>query len=66
MGKVVGRAKRAPHWAVQSIFRMIYIGIVYVCLWDTHTKICMLKCVGGPNTRMLKVSFGSRKHTWNP
>ena len=33
---VIGRAKRAPHWGVQSRFRMIYM---YVC--------CVLKCVGG-------------------
>ena len=41
----IGRAKRAPHWGVQSRFRVIYIYSMYVydCLWETHTKICMLK-----------------------
>ena len=29
---LVGRAKRAPHWGVQSRFRVIYIvGMLYVC-----------------------------------
>ena len=32
---VIGRAKRAPHWGVQSRFRVIYIiyvvGMSYVC-----------------------------------
>ena len=27
---VVGRAKRAPHWGVQSRFRVIYV-CMYVC-----------------------------------
>ena len=27
---VIGRAKRAPHWGVQSRFRVIYVGM-YVC-----------------------------------
>ena len=37
---VVGRAKRAPHWAVQLRFRVIYVGL--------STKIlCMPKCMGG-------------------
>ena len=44
---IIGRAKRAPHWGVQSRFRVIYMYVgmyVYVCLWE---KLCMLKCVGG-------------------
>ena len=28
---LVGRAKRAPHWGVQSRFRVIYVGM-YVCM----------------------------------
>ena len=28
--EVIGRAKRAPHWGVQSRFRVIYVGM-YVC-----------------------------------
>ena len=43
--KLVGRAKRAPHWGVQSRFRVIYVYIyVYnmsVCL------VCQINCVGG-------------------
>ena len=38
---LIGRAKQAPHWAVQSRFRVIYIYVgiyVYDCLWETHTK----------------------------
>ena len=27
----IGRAKRAPHWGVQSRFRVIYVGMSYVC-----------------------------------
>ena len=54
---LVGRAKRAPHWGVQSRFCVIYICIyVYmsVCL------VCQINCVGGITlpTRMLKVIFG--------
>ena len=29
---VVGRAKRAPHWGVQSRFRVIYI-YIYICMY---------------------------------
>ena len=54
----IGRAKRAPHWGVQSRFRVIYIICMYVymyvcryvfdCLWEKNTKKnCMLNCVGG-------------------
>ena len=33
LSPVIGRAKRAPHWGVQSRFRVIYIYIyIYVCL----------------------------------
>ena len=28
--QIIGRAKRAPHWGVQSRFRVIYVGM-YVC-----------------------------------
>ena len=37
---VIGRAKRAPHWGVQSRFRDIYI-MLSVCL------VCQTNCVGG-------------------
>ena len=37
---VIGRAKRAPHWGVQSRFRVIYI-CMSVCL------VCQINCVGG-------------------
>ena len=40
---IIGRAKRAPHWGVQSRFRVIYIYIymLSVCL------VCQINCVGG-------------------
>ena len=49
---VIGGAKRAPHWGVQSRFRDIY---TYICVYvylrlsmgKTIQKNCMLKCVGG-------------------
>ena len=28
---LIGRAKRAPHWGVQSRFCVIYVGMSYVC-----------------------------------
>ena len=37
---LVGRAKRAPHWGVQSRFRVIYV-YMSVCL------VCQINCVGG-------------------
>ena len=37
---IVGRAKRAPHWGVQSRFRVIYI---YVGL---YVYVCQINCVG--------------------
>ena len=51
--QVFGQAKRAPHWGVQSRFRVIYIGMS-VCLRKTMQKVCMSKNVWakfrGPNT----------------
>ena len=38
---VIGRAKRAPHWGVQSRFRVIYIYNVHVSV------VCQINCVGG-------------------
>ena len=36
---VIGRAKRAPHWGVQSRFRVImYVGM---------SVVCQINCVGG-------------------
>ena len=37
---IIGREKRAPHWGVQSRFRVIYI-MLSVCL------VCQINCVGG-------------------
>ena len=57
---IIGRVKRAPHWAVQSRFRVIY---VYVGL---SKKICMPNAwaeLRGPSKRMLKVSLGWLKQT---
>ena len=28
---IIGRAKRAPHWAVQSRFRVIYMSVCLSC-----------------------------------
>ena len=64
MTSVIGRAKRPPHWGVQSRFRVIYIGMS-VCLWETIQKVRMSKNalakLRGPNTCMLKVCFGRLK-----
>ena len=54
---LVGRAKRAPYWGVQSRFRVIYI---YVCVG--MSVICQINCVGGITcTRMLKAKFWAVK-----
>ena len=70
MDNVIGRVKRAPHWGVQSRFRVIYIYVyvgLSVCLKETHTKKWYAKMRGRnyvcPNTRMLKVSFVSLKQS---
>ena len=44
---VIGRAKRAPHWGVQSRFRVIYVYmyIIYVCM--SVCLVCQINCVGG-------------------
>ena len=58
---IIGRAKQAPHWGVQSRFRVIYM-CMSVCLWETIQGVRMSKNawakLRGPNTRMLKVCFG--------
>ena len=39
--QIIGRAKRAPHWGVQSRFRVIYMYVcmyVFDCLWENNTK----------------------------
>ena len=42
---IIGRAKRAPHWGVQSRFRVIYIYIyIYVV---GMSVVCQINCVGG-------------------
>ena len=40
---LIGRAKRAPHWGVQSRFRVIYI-YMSVCRMSV---VCQINCVGG-------------------
>ena len=52
VNQLIGRAKRAPHWGVQSRFR-----ILSVCRMSV---VCQINCVGGITwpTRMLKVFFG--------
>ena len=54
---LIWRAKRAPHWGVQSRFRVIYI-ICILCM--SVCLVCQINCVGGITlpTRMLKVIFG--------
>ena len=56
---LIGRAKRAPHWGVQSRFRVIYI-YMSVCLSCPKNAWAELL---GPSTRMLKVRFGRLKPT---
>ena len=43
--RVIGRAKRAPHWGVQSRFCVIYICIIYVYM--SVCLVCQINCVGG-------------------
>ena len=38
---LIGRAKRTPHWGVQSRFRVIYIYVVGMSV------VCQINCVGG-------------------
>ena len=40
--ELVGQAKRAPHWGVQSRFHVIYI-CRYICV----SVVCQINCVGG-------------------
>ena len=42
--KIIGRAKRAPHWGVQSRFRMIYI---YMYIYMSVCLVCQINCLGG-------------------
>ena len=59
--RIIGRAKRAPHWGVQSRFRVIYI-CQYVCRMSNHvnqTRACSKSVLGGkilPVTPLLFVS----------
>ena len=34
--RLIGRAKRAPHWGVQSRFRVIYIYLYHSCCSNSH------------------------------
>ena len=50
---IIGRAKRAPHWGVQSRFREVCRSVcMYVCRMSNHVES------RESNTRMLKVSIG--------
>ena len=35
---LIGRAKRAPHWGVQSRFRVIYM-YMYICRYVSYVKL---------------------------
>ena len=52
----VGRAKRAPHWGIQSRFRVIYI-YIYMLSVCCMSVVCQINCVGGITwpTHTLKV-----------
>ena len=41
----IGRAKRAPHWGVQSRFRVIYVVGMSVC--RSMSVVCQINCIGG-------------------
>ena len=44
--EIIGRAKRAPYWGVQSRFRVIYVvGMSYVVC--RMSVVCQINCVGG-------------------
>ena len=62
---LIGRAKRAPHWGVQSRFRVIYIIVcLRLSMGKQYKKIVAKNAwveLRSPNTRMLKVSFRSLK-----
>ena len=53
LGGIIGRAKQAPHWGVQSRFHVIYICV-------GMSVVCQTNYVGGITwpLRMLKVIFG--------
>ena len=61
---LIGRAKRAPYWGVQSRFRVIlYICVSVVCLitWNhvNQTRACSKSVLGGkirPVTPVLFIS----------
>ena len=39
---LIGRAKRAPHWGVQSRFRVIYVCMyvyMYICRYVSYVKL---------------------------
>ena len=47
---VIGRAKRAPHWGVQSRFRVIYnVSVICQITWNhvNQTRACSKSVLGG-------------------
>ena len=56
---IIGRAKRASHWGVQSRFRVIYIYVYTLSVCRSMSVVCQINCVGGITwpTRILKVFF---------
>ena len=73
---VIGRAKRAPHWGVQSRFRVIYICryvCMYVCMsvvcqitWNhvNQTRACSKSVLGGKILPVTPVLFVSTTLVW--
>ena len=64
--KVIGRAKRAPHWGVQSRFRVIYIYMLSVCLvcqitWNhvNQTRACSNSVLGSKIRPVTPIFFVS-------
>ena len=57
---LVGRAKRAPHWGVQSRFCVIYVCMSSIVYGKTIQKIVCYNAwedLSNPNIRMFKVQF---------
>ena len=67
MHKSLGERSEPPHWAVQSRFRVIYMYVGLSMGNPYKNYVCQNAWpeLRGPNTRMLKVSFGWLKPTYD-